>query len=206
MCKVYYIGEYIKSDQEGFCDVWEFWVALPITLQPPLVVFTALMDVMWEIKSLFIRVQCGLLIAGVWCLLYLYRQGLGSGYIPSGEALPVEQLQPESLYSGRGGNTDELPSSARPRPVGGTTGMSLRALLEIQCWYQMCEFHYMSQYKVYYTQYVAISGILYATYMSVHRCPATSFNPRWSDRSCRWQAAAWWVKLEPVSWGRQQAR
>lgn len=58
--------------------------------------------------------------------LYLYRQGLGSGYIPSGEALPVEQLQPESLYTGRGGNTDELPSSARPRPVGGTTGMSLK--------------------------------------------------------------------------------
>ncbi|XP_016386296.1 UPF0606 protein KIAA1549-like [Sinocyclocheilus rhinocerous] len=58
----------------------------------------------------------------------LHRQGLGSGYIPSGEALPVEQLQPESLYAGRRGNTDELPSSARPRPVGGTTGAQLHNL------------------------------------------------------------------------------
>uniref|UniRef100_A0A671M4P1 UPF0606 protein KIAA1549-like n=1 Tax=Sinocyclocheilus anshuiensis TaxID=1608454 RepID=A0A671M4P1_9TELE len=58
----------------------------------------------------------------------LHRQGLGSGYIPSGEALPVEQLQPESLYAGRRGNTDELPSSARPRPVGGTTGAQLHHL------------------------------------------------------------------------------
>ncbi|XP_043072597.1 UPF0606 protein KIAA1549 isoform X2 [Puntigrus tetrazona] len=55
----------------------------------------------------------------------LHRQGLGSGYIPSGEALPVDQLHPESLYAGRGGNADELPSSARPRPVGGTTGAPL---------------------------------------------------------------------------------
>uniref|UniRef100_A0A8C1ZZK7 Si:ch211-1e14.1 n=1 Tax=Cyprinus carpio TaxID=7962 RepID=A0A8C1ZZK7_CYPCA len=55
----------------------------------------------------------------------LHRQGFGPGYIPSGEALPVEQLQPESLYAGRGGHTDDLPSSARPRPVGGTTGAQL---------------------------------------------------------------------------------
>ncbi|XP_026143028.1 UPF0606 protein KIAA1549-like isoform X1 [Carassius auratus] len=58
----------------------------------------------------------------------LHRQGLGSSYIPSGEALPVEQLQPESLYAGRGTHTDELPSSARPRPVGGTTGAQLHHL------------------------------------------------------------------------------
>ncbi|XP_051579871.1 UPF0606 protein KIAA1549-like isoform X2 [Myxocyprinus asiaticus] len=58
----------------------------------------------------------------------LHRQGLGSGYIPSGEALPVEQLLSESLYTGRGCHTDELPSSARPRPVGGTTGTQLHHL------------------------------------------------------------------------------
>ncbi|XP_067276300.1 UPF0606 protein KIAA1549 isoform X2 [Pseudorasbora parva] len=58
----------------------------------------------------------------------LHRQGLGPGYIPSGEALPVEQLQPESLYTGRSGLTDDLPSSARPRPVGGTTGGQLHHL------------------------------------------------------------------------------
>ncbi|XP_050991526.1 UPF0606 protein KIAA1549 isoform X2 [Labeo rohita] len=61
----------------------------------------------------------------------LHRQGLGSGYIPSAEALPVEQIQPESLYTGRGGNTDELPSSARPRPVGGTTGAQLHHLAHV---------------------------------------------------------------------------
>ncbi|XP_058607722.1 UPF0606 protein KIAA1549 isoform X2 [Onychostoma macrolepis] len=61
----------------------------------------------------------------------LHRQGLGSGYIPSGEALPVDQLQPESLYAGRGGNIDELPSSARPRPVGGTTGAQLHHLTHV---------------------------------------------------------------------------
>uniref|UniRef100_A0A672PVC5 UPF0606 protein KIAA1549-like n=1 Tax=Sinocyclocheilus grahami TaxID=75366 RepID=A0A672PVC5_SINGR len=60
-----------------------------------------------------------------------HRQGLGSGYIPSGEALPVEQLQPESLYVGRGGNTDQLPSSTRPRPVGGTTGAQLHHLAHV---------------------------------------------------------------------------
>lgn len=61
----------------------------------------------------------------------LHRQGLGPSYIPSGEALPVEQLQPESLYTGRGGLTDDLPSSARPRPVGGTTGGQLHHLSHV---------------------------------------------------------------------------
>lgn len=34
-----------------------------------------------------------------------------------------EQLQADSLFSGRGLYADELPSSARPRPVGGTAGV-----------------------------------------------------------------------------------
>ncbi|KAI7802456.1 UPF0606 protein KIAA1549 isoform X1 [Triplophysa rosa] len=58
----------------------------------------------------------------------LHRQGLGSGYIPPCDALPVEQLQSESLYSGRVGHIDEPPSSARPRPVGGTAGGQLHHL------------------------------------------------------------------------------
>lgn len=54
-----------------------------------------------------------------------FRQGLGSSYLPPGEtAGQCEQLQPDSLYSSRGLYADELPSSARPRPVGGTTGTS----------------------------------------------------------------------------------
>nr|XP_684863.4 UPF0606 protein KIAA1549 isoform X2 [Danio rerio] len=61
----------------------------------------------------------------------LHRQGLGSSYMPSGESLPAEHLQPESLYPGRGTHTDELPSSARPRPVGGTTGAQLHHLSHV---------------------------------------------------------------------------
>ncbi|MGH0149187.1 UNVERIFIED_CONTAM: hypothetical protein FKN15_032707 [Acipenser sinensis] len=44
----------------------------------------------------------------------LQRQGLGPGYLQSGE--------PGSLYSSRGVYGEDIPSSARPRPVGGTTG------------------------------------------------------------------------------------
>ncbi|KAA0715127.1 hypothetical protein E1301_Tti008822 [Triplophysa tibetana] len=58
----------------------------------------------------------------------LHRQGLGSGYIPQCDALPIEQLQSESLYSGRVGHIDEPPSSARPRPVGGTAGGQMHPL------------------------------------------------------------------------------
>ncbi|XP_028264596.1 UPF0606 protein KIAA1549 [Parambassis ranga] len=60
------------------------------------------------------------------------RQGLGSSYLPTGEtAGHGEQLQPDSLYSSRGLYCDELPSSARPRPVGGTTGAQLHHLTQV---------------------------------------------------------------------------
>ncbi|XP_041652559.1 UPF0606 protein KIAA1549 isoform X2 [Cheilinus undulatus] len=60
------------------------------------------------------------------------RQGLGSSYLPPGEpAGSCEQIQPDSLYSSRGLYTDELPSSARPRPVGGTTGAQLHHLAQV---------------------------------------------------------------------------
>lgn len=49
-----------------------------------------------------------------------FRQGLGSSFLPPGET--AGQCEPDSLYSSRGLYADELPSSARPRPVGGTTG------------------------------------------------------------------------------------
>ncbi|XP_072290749.1 UPF0606 protein KIAA1549 [Eucyclogobius newberryi] len=52
------------------------------------------------------------------------RQGLGSSYLPPGEAAGLsEQLQADSLFSSRGLYADELPSSARPRPVGSTAGV-----------------------------------------------------------------------------------
>ncbi|KAM9351793.1 UPF0606 protein KIAA1549 [Symphorus nematophorus] len=60
------------------------------------------------------------------------RSGLGSSYLPPGEtAGQCEQLQPDSLYSSRGLYADELPSSARPRPVGGTTGAQLHHLTQV---------------------------------------------------------------------------
>ncbi|XP_029009597.1 UPF0606 protein KIAA1549 isoform X8 [Betta splendens] len=60
------------------------------------------------------------------------RQDLVSSYLPSGEpAGHSEQLQPDSLYSSRSRYTGELPSSARPRPVGGTTGAHLHHLTQV---------------------------------------------------------------------------
>uniref|UniRef100_A0A3Q3E233 UPF0606 protein KIAA1549 n=1 Tax=Labrus bergylta TaxID=56723 RepID=A0A3Q3E233_9LABR len=60
------------------------------------------------------------------------RQGLGSSYLPPGEpAGTCEQIQPDSLYSSRGLYSDELSSSARPRPVGGTTGAQLHHLAQV---------------------------------------------------------------------------
>ncbi|KAM6937057.1 LOW QUALITY PROTEIN: UPF0606 protein KIAA1549 [Xenentodon cancila] len=60
------------------------------------------------------------------------RQGLGSSYLPTGETAELgEQLQPESLYASRGLYADELPSTARPRPVGGTTGAQLHHLTQV---------------------------------------------------------------------------
>ncbi|XP_054890923.1 UPF0606 protein KIAA1549 isoform X4 [Poeciliopsis prolifica] len=60
------------------------------------------------------------------------RQGLGSSYLPPGEASGLsESLQPDSLFSSRGLYAKELPSSARPRPVGGTTGAQLHHLTQV---------------------------------------------------------------------------
>ncbi|XP_034444196.1 UPF0606 protein KIAA1549 isoform X1 [Hippoglossus hippoglossus] len=60
------------------------------------------------------------------------RQGLGSSYLPPGEPAGLsEQFQSDSLYSSRGLYADELPSSARPRPVGGTTGAQLHHLTQV---------------------------------------------------------------------------
>ncbi|KAI5623863.1 UPF0606 protein KIAA1549 isoform X3 [Silurus asotus] len=58
------------------------------------------------------------------------RQGLGGGY-NQGEGVSGEQLQSEGLYNSRAGYIDEPPSSARPRPVGGTTGAQLHHMTQM---------------------------------------------------------------------------
>uniref|UniRef100_A0A3Q2NWV2 UPF0606 protein KIAA1549-like n=1 Tax=Fundulus heteroclitus TaxID=8078 RepID=A0A3Q2NWV2_FUNHE len=61
-----------------------------------------------------------------------FRQGLGSSYLPAGDAAGhSDPLHSDSLYSGRGLYAKELPSSARPRPVGGTTGAQLHHLTQV---------------------------------------------------------------------------
>ncbi|KAK3548702.1 hypothetical protein QTP70_017254, partial [Hemibagrus guttatus] len=60
----------------------------------------------------------------------MHRPGLGCGY-PQGEGVGGEQLQSEGLYNSRGGYIDEPPSSARPRPVGGTTGAQLHHMTQV---------------------------------------------------------------------------
>ncbi|XP_045552970.1 UPF0606 protein KIAA1549 isoform X1 [Salmo salar] len=61
----------------------------------------------------------------------LQRQGQGSSYLPPGDPGHVEQLPPDSHYSTRGLYTEDLPFSARPRPVGGTTGAQLHHLTQM---------------------------------------------------------------------------
>ncbi|XP_028305479.1 UPF0606 protein KIAA1549 isoform X2 [Gouania willdenowi] len=57
---------------------------------------------------------------------------LGSSYAPPGEtSVHREHLQPDSLFSSRALYAEELNSSARPRPVGGTSGAQLRHLTQV---------------------------------------------------------------------------
>ncbi|XP_026874412.2 UPF0606 protein KIAA1549 isoform X2 [Electrophorus electricus] len=55
----------------------------------------------------------------------LQRQALGSGYLMSGE------LQSDPGYSSRGHYGEDLPSSSRPRPVGGSAGAQLHQLTQV---------------------------------------------------------------------------
>ncbi|KAM8861901.1 UPF0606 protein KIAA1549 isoform 4-T5 [Synchiropus picturatus] len=62
----------------------------------------------------------------------MQRQGLGSSFLPPGEPAGLgEQLQSDSLYTSRGHYAEELTSSARPRPVGGSSGAQLHHLTQV---------------------------------------------------------------------------
>ncbi|XP_072574262.1 UPF0606 protein KIAA1549 isoform X3 [Paramormyrops kingsleyae] len=58
-------------------------------------------------------------------------QGQESDYLPADDPTQADQIQPDALYSSRGLYTDELPSSARPRPVGGATGAQVHQLTQV---------------------------------------------------------------------------
>ncbi|CAL8358166.1 unnamed protein product [Lota lota] len=60
------------------------------------------------------------------------RQGLGSNFLPPGEAPGAgPPLHPDSLYPSKSHYAEEQPLSARPRPVGGTAGSQLHHLTQV---------------------------------------------------------------------------
>uniref|UniRef100_A0A8C9RGW3 Si:dkeyp-27e10.3 n=1 Tax=Scleropages formosus TaxID=113540 RepID=A0A8C9RGW3_SCLFO len=70
----------------------------------------------------------GLPRIGQWAPPY---PGLASDYTPPDETGHGECVQEDALYSSRDLYGEELPSSARPRPVGGTTGAQLHQLTQV---------------------------------------------------------------------------
>ncbi|KAL8222072.1 UNVERIFIED_CONTAM: hypothetical protein K2H54_074886, partial [Gekko kuhli] len=55
----------------------------------------------------------------------LQRQNVGSGFLPPVELIHPDQQAPDVQYSSRGIYSEEMPSVARPRPVGSTAGRNI---------------------------------------------------------------------------------